>query len=110
MSLTSTSMWPYSFLIRAAKLCTWPGSRWSAAIAMPMPPSCPTNSAVSSIVSTRSYSDRRDLVLRPVQMTVAPASPKAAAMPRPAPRVAPANDDFFGASEAGSRRVDTLVA
>src|SRR6202011_5332293 len=47
-------------------------------------------SAVSSIVSGRSYSDRRALVLRPVQMTVAPASPSAAAMPRPAPRVAPA--------------------
>src|SRR5437879_1118819 len=29
-------------------------------------------------------------LLRPVQTTVAPASPKAAAMPRPAPRVAPA--------------------
>src|SRR5215472_19048331 len=30
------------------------------------------------------------MLLRPVQMTVAPASPSAAAMPRPAPRVAPA--------------------
>ena len=29
-------------------------------------------------------------LLRPVQMTVAPASPSAAAIPRPAPRVAPA--------------------
>ena len=31
-----------------------------------------------------------DTLLRPVQITVAPASPSAAAMPRPAPRVAPA--------------------
>ena len=47
-------------------------------------------SAVSSIVSARLYSDRADRVVRPVQMTVAPASPMAAAIPRPAPRVAPA--------------------
>src|SRR5262245_27403373 len=59
-------------------------------MAMPVPPSWVTSSAVSSIVSGRSYSDRACRVLRPVQMTVAPASPKAAAMPRPAPRVAPA--------------------
>ena len=33
--------------------------------------------------------------LRPVQMTVAPASPSAAAIPRPAPRVAPATTATF---------------
>src|SRR6266481_3902918 len=38
----------------------------------------------------RLYSDRTDRVVRPVHTTVAPASPSAAAMPRPAPRVAPA--------------------
>src|SRR5262247_2058647 len=42
------------------------------------------------MVSGRLYSDRRCRVVRPVQMTVAPASPSAAAIPRPAPRVAPA--------------------
>src|SRR4249919_894917 len=42
------------------------------------------------MVSGRSYSDRCVVVVRPVQMTLAPASPSAAAMPRPAPRVAPA--------------------
>src|SRR4029453_9260132 len=57
---------------------------------MPGPPSGVTRPAVSSIVSARSYSDRVDPVVRPVHTTVAPASPRAAAMPRPAPRVAPA--------------------
>ena len=49
-----------------------------------------TSAAVSSMVSGRSYSERCAVVVRPVQITVAPASPRAAAMPRPAPRVAPA--------------------
>ena len=57
---------------------------------MPVPPAASTSSAVSSIVSGRSYSERCARVLRPVQYTVAPASPSATAMPRPAPRVAPA--------------------
>ena len=38
MSLTSTSMWPWSSRIRSASVCTWPGSRWSTATAMPVPP------------------------------------------------------------------------
>src|SRR3954451_20276356 len=59
---------------------------------MPVPPSDVTSSAVSSMVSGRLYSDRCVLVVRPVQTTVAPASPSAAAMPRPAPRVAPATN------------------
>ena len=47
-----------------------------------------TSSAVSSIVPGRSYPERAERVLRPVHTTVAPASPRAAAIPRPAPRVA----------------------
>src|SRR5215208_5859144 len=57
---------------------------------MPRPPAASTSSAVSSIVSGRSYSERRSRVDRPVHHTVAPASPSATAVPRPAPRVAPA--------------------
>src|SRR5829696_10555807 len=56
---------------------------------MPWPPAAVTSSAVSSIVSGRSTSERRSRVLRPVAYTVAPASPSATAMPRPPPRVAP---------------------
>src|SRR5439155_18387995 len=47
-------------------------------------------SAVSSIVSGRPYGERLPRTLRPVQYTVAPDSASARAMPRPAPRVAPA--------------------
>src|SRR5688572_828289 len=47
-------------------------------------------SAVSSIVSGRPYGEGLPRTLRPVQYTIAPASPSARAMPRPAPRVAPA--------------------
>ena len=43
------------------------GSRWSTATAMPSPPAAVTSSAVSSIVSGRSTSERRSRVLRPVQ-------------------------------------------
>ena len=51
-----------------------------------------TSSAVSSIVSAGRSRTRARCVLavRPVHTTVAPASPRAAAIPRPAPRVAPA--------------------
>ena len=45
---------------------------------------------------------RRVRLLRPVQMTVAPASPSAAAMPRPAPRVAPATTATRPRSASGS--------
>ncbi len=90
MSFTSTSMCPKSCRIWAASRCTWVLSRWSVGTAMPWPPSPVTSSAVSSIVSGRSYSERAERVVRPVQITVAPASPSAMAMPRPAPRVAPA--------------------
>src|SRR5690349_11160147 len=54
------------------------------------PPSRAIMSAVSSIVSGRLYGDGLPRVLRPVQITVAPASPRARAIARPAPRVAPA--------------------
>src|SRR5439155_3927940 len=42
------------------------------------------------MVSGRRYGDGLPRTLRPVQYTVAPASPSARAMPRPAPRVPPA--------------------
>src|SRR5437867_5395725 len=59
---------------------------------MPWPPACCTSSAVSSIVSGRLYSERCVRVVRPVRYTVAPAAPSSIAMPRPAPRVAPATN------------------
>ena len=54
MSLTSTSIAPYSARRRSARASTWSGSRWSTAIGTPTPPSDVTSSAVSSIVSGRS--------------------------------------------------------
>src|SRR5258708_2313137 len=57
---------------------------------MAVPPSSLMIAAVSSIVSGRPYGERLPRTLRPVQYTIAPASPKARAIPRPAPRVAPA--------------------
>jgi hypothetical protein len=45
---------------------------------------------------------RFDPLLRPVQTTVAPASPSAAAIPRPAPRVAPATTATRPRSASGS--------
>src|SRR3954469_20896683 len=57
---------------------------------MACPPASAIMAAVSLIVSGRLYGEGRPLTLRPVQYTVAPASPSARAMPRPAPRVAPA--------------------
>src|SRR5215469_9505951 len=56
-------------------------------------------SAVSSTVSGRLYGERLPGTLRPVQKTVAPASPSARAMPRPAPRVAPATTATRPASD-----------
>src|SRR5438094_8800436 len=53
---------------------------------------CCTSSAVSSIVSGRLYSERCVRVVRPVRYTMAPAAPSSIAMPRPAPRVAPATN------------------
>ena len=85
--------------MRRTSASTSPGSRWSTATAIPVPPAAVTSSAVSSIVSGRSYSDRRSRVLRPVQYTVAPASPSATAMPRPAPRVAPATKATLPSSD-----------
>src|SRR5207245_11804863 len=55
-----------------------------------VPPAALIMSAVSSMVSGRPYGERLPRTLRPVQYTVAPASPRARAIPRPAPRVAPA--------------------
>jgi hypothetical protein len=57
---------------------------------MAVPPSSWMIAAVSSIVSGRPYGERLPRTLRPVHYTIAPASPKARAIPRPAPRVAPA--------------------
>ncbi|MDQ0096250.1 hypothetical protein J2T21_004170 [Paeniglutamicibacter psychrophenolicus] len=98
MSLTSRSSLPCSASMRATSAATASGSRWSTATAMPTPPAAVTSSAVRSMVSGRSYSLRAARVLRPVQYTVAPASPSATAMPRPAPRVAPATRAIFPAS------------
>ena len=67
--------------MRATSAATCSGSRWSVGTAMPVPPAAVTRSAVSSIVSGRSYSDRRSRVVRPVTYTVAPASPRPTAMP-----------------------------
>src|SRR6185369_3888958 len=66
---------------------------------MPRPPAASTSAAVSSIVSGRFISDRCDRVVRPVQYTVAPAAPSCTAMPRPAPRVAPATNATFPLSD-----------
>src|SRR6476661_3571818 len=62
---------------------------------MATPPAFLIIAAVSSIVSGRPYADGLPLTLRPVQYTVAPASASARAMPRPAPRVAPATSATF---------------
>src|SRR5687768_7924556 len=76
---------------------------------MPVPPAEVTSSAVSSIVSGRSYSERRSRVLRPGQYTVAPASPSATAVPRPAPRVAPATSATLPSSAPVSLGVLLLM-
>src|SRR3954451_5506393 len=57
---------------------------------MAEPPASLMIAAVSSIVSGRAYGEGLPRPLRPVQYTIAPASPRARAIPRPAPRVAPA--------------------
>src|SRR5262245_4970558 len=57
---------------------------------MPVPPALVTRSAVSSMVSGRSRSERALRVVRRLTYAVAPAAPSATAMPRPAPLVAPA--------------------
>src|SRR5437763_4567055 len=57
---------------------------------MASPPAAWIISAVSSMVSGLPYGDGLPRTLLPVQYTVAPASPNARAIPRPAPRVAPA--------------------
>src|SRR5262245_15681293 len=69
--------------------------------AMPRPPRADTISAVSSIVSRRpAYTPVAGCsrVVRPVQYTVAPPSPSMHAIPRPAPRVAPATRAIFPSS------------
>jgi hypothetical protein len=48
------------------------------------------SAAVSLMVSGRAYAEGLPVTLRPVQYTIAPASARARAIPRPAPRVAPA--------------------
>src|SRR5262245_29233003 len=65
---------------------------------MPWPPAAVTSAAVSSIVSGRPGVAACPVVLRPEQYTVAPASPSMRAMPRPAPRVAPATTAIFPVS------------
>src|SRR5438105_7758830 len=70
---------------------------------MAAPPAAAIISAVSSIVSGRPYGERLPRTLLPVQYTVAPASPSARAMPRPAPRVAPATTAIRPASGVFAR-------
>src|SRR5688572_7028619 len=74
---------------------------------MPLPPRAVTISAVSWIVSGRFFMPGLPETLRPVQYTVAPASPSAVAMPRPAPRVAPATTATFPASDLSMPRPTT---
>src|SRR5215213_7219074 len=81
--------------MRPTRVRTCSGSRWSTRTAMPRPPARSTSSAVSSIVSGRSYSERSSRVDRPVTYTVAPAAPSSTAIPRPAPRVPPATRATF---------------
>src|SRR5262249_50080858 len=76
--------------IRSTSAATCCGSVWSTLTGMPTPPRAVTRSAVSSMVSGRSISERPSRVLRPVTYTVAPTVPNSSAMARPAPRVPPA--------------------
>ena len=66
MSLTSTCNAPCSASMRATSSTTSSATRWSTGTAMPVPPAASTSSAVSSIVSGRSISERRERVERPV--------------------------------------------
>ena len=51
---------------RDERRATAPARGGRSATAMPVPPAAVTSSAVSSIVSGRSYSERRSRVVRPV--------------------------------------------
>src|SRR5215510_8305744 len=66
---------------------------------MPRPPARSTSAAVSSIVSGRFISERSERVVRPVTYTVDPAAPSCTAIPRPAPRVAPATNATLSARD-----------
>src|SRR4029077_18954962 len=81
---------------------------------MPRPPAAVTSSAVSSMVSGRPGVGCRPRVrrreLRPVQYTVPPASPRATAMPRPAPRVAPATSAILPVNSFATLPVDILAS
>ena len=90
MSFTRTSRRPESDRTRAKSSSTSASMVWSVRTAIPRPPSAVTSSAVSSSVSVRPGVAGRPRTLRPVQYTVAPAAPSMRAIPRPAPRVAPA--------------------
>jgi hypothetical protein len=52
--------------MRATSARTSSLTKWSTTTAMPVPPAAVMSSAVSSIVSARSTSERRPRVLRPV--------------------------------------------
>ena len=95
MSFTKTSSRPCSSLTLWKSASTSSSTPWSTWTQMPVPPSAVTSSAVSSMVSGRLPVAGRPRTLRPVQYTVAPASPSMLAMPRPAPRVAPATTATF---------------
>src|SRR5215470_5843835 len=77
---------------------------------MAVPPAAAIIAAVSSMVSGRAYGDGWPVTLRPVQYTIAPASPSARATPRPAPRVAPATTATCPSSGFISRPGEWLCA
>ena len=95
MSFTKTSRRPCSSFTLWKSASTSSSTPWSTWTQMPVPPSAVTSSAVSSMVSGRLPVAGRPRTLRPVQYTVAPPSPSILAMPRPAPRVAPATTATF---------------
>ena len=74
---------PCSARMRSKSAATEASSLWSQTAATPVPPASVTLAAVVSMVSSPSP------VERPVMYTVAPASPRPIAMPRPMPRLDP---------------------
>src|SRR5215510_12368662 len=76
---------------------------------MPLPPRAVTSSAVSSIVPCRLSVVASPLTLRPVTYTVAPASPSASAMPRPAPRLAPVTTAILPCNDPAGGRADEFM-
>lgn len=98
MSFTSPCSAPCSPPIHSISAHTCTATRWSTSTAIPCPPAASTSAAGSSIVSGRFISERAARVVCPVAYTGAPAAPSGIAMPRPAPRVAPATSAALSAN------------